>query len=152
MIQAAAEFGYGQHALIVRTPIWRIIPPSAVYTAGLSNPREIFSTYPFHECLRPLSPVSLELKRALVAPTPTNTISDAHGIILLELGKVRVRIEGQDHACTLAQVLDRILIGLSASIKIWLAAGIIDTQNRCSKLLNIFSMQNPASARHPLRV
>jgi transposase len=34
---------------------------------------------------------------------------DADGTIVLELGEVRVRIEGQPNAATLAQVLDRVL-------------------------------------------
>jgi transposase len=43
------------------------------------------------------------------APAPKSTTSDANGIIMLELGEVRVRIEGQPNASTLAQVLDRVL-------------------------------------------
>lgn len=34
---------------------------------------------------------------------------DAGGTIVLELGEVRVRIEGQPNAAVLAQVLDRVL-------------------------------------------
>jgi transposase len=45
------------------------------------------------------------------APAPNNTDADgdAGGTIVLELGEVRVRIEGQPSAATLAQVLDRVL-------------------------------------------
>ena len=51
------------------------------------------------------------------APAPSNINSDADadadadadGIIVLELGEVRVRIEGQPNAAILAQVLDRVL-------------------------------------------
>ena len=43
------------------------------------------------------------------APAPSNTSSDADGTIVLELGEVRVRIEGQPNAAILAQVLDRVL-------------------------------------------
>jgi transposase len=45
------------------------------------------------------------------APAPNNTDADgdAGGIIVLELGEVRVRIEGKPNATTLAQVLDRVL-------------------------------------------
>ncbi|MBY0241279.1 MAG: transposase [Burkholderiaceae bacterium] len=43
------------------------------------------------------------------APSPSNATSDASGVIVLELGQVRVRIEGQPNAATLAQVLDRVL-------------------------------------------
>jgi transposase len=46
---------------------------------------------------------------APTAPAPSNTSSDADGIIVLELGEVRVRIEGQPNAAILAQVLDRVL-------------------------------------------
>lgn len=46
---------------------------------------------------------------APTAPSPSNTSSDAGGIIVLELGEVRVRIEGQPNAAILAQVLDRVL-------------------------------------------
>lgn len=45
------------------------------------------------------------------APAPNNADadSDAGGTIVLELGQVRVRIEGQPNAAALAQVLDRVL-------------------------------------------
>ncbi len=46
---------------------------------------------------------------APTAPAPSNTSTDADGIIVLELGEVRVRIEGQPNAAILAQVLDRVL-------------------------------------------
>ena len=46
---------------------------------------------------------------APTAPAPSNTRSDADGVIVLELGEVRVRIEGQPNATILAQVLDRVL-------------------------------------------
>ena len=46
---------------------------------------------------------------APTAPAPSNDTSNANGIIVLELGAVRVRIEGQPNAATLAQVLDRVL-------------------------------------------
>lgn len=42
-------------------------------------------------------------------PAPNDTDGDAGGTIMLELGEVRVRIEGQPNAATLAQVLDRVL-------------------------------------------
>jgi transposase len=45
------------------------------------------------------------------APAPNNADADgdASGTIVLELGEVRVRIEGQPNTATLAQVLDRVL-------------------------------------------
>ena len=45
------------------------------------------------------------------APAPNNADADgnAGGIIMLELGEMRVRIEGQPNAVALAQVLDRVL-------------------------------------------
>jgi transposase len=45
------------------------------------------------------------------APAPNNPDADgaAGGTIVLELGEVRVRIEGQPNAVMLAQVLDRVL-------------------------------------------
>jgi len=46
---------------------------------------------------------------APTAPAPSNDTANANGIIVLELGAVRVRIEGQPNAATLAQVLDRVL-------------------------------------------
>lgn len=44
---------------------------------------------------------------AASAPVPDTEI--ATGAITLEIGLVRLRIEGQAHAATLAQVLDRVL-------------------------------------------
>ena len=44
---------------------------------------------------------------APTAPAPGNATAD--GTIVLELGEVRVRIEGQPNAAALAQVLDRVL-------------------------------------------
>ena len=46
---------------------------------------------------------------APTAPATSNSSIDAQGIIVLELGQVRVRIEGQPNAAALAQVLDRVL-------------------------------------------
>ena len=45
------------------------------------------------------------------APAPNNADGggDAGGSIVLELGEVRVRIEGRPNMATLAQVLDRVL-------------------------------------------
>ena len=43
------------------------------------------------------------------APNIADANDDAGGSIVLELGEVRVRIEGQPNAAALAQVLDRIL-------------------------------------------
>ncbi len=51
----------------------------------------------------------LSVVLASPAPAPSNTSSDAGGIIVLEMGEVRVRIEGQPNAAILAQVLDRVL-------------------------------------------
>ena len=46
---------------------------------------------------------------APTVPAPSSDTANANGIIVLELGEVRVRIEGQPNASTLAQVLDRVL-------------------------------------------
>lgn len=46
---------------------------------------------------------------APTVPAPSSDTANADGIIVLELGEVRVRIEGQPNASTLAQVLDRVL-------------------------------------------
>jgi transposase len=48
----------------------------------------------------------------VLAPTasaPDNATTDGSGTIVLELGQVRVRIEGQPNASTLERVLDRVL-------------------------------------------
>ncbi|HWW71748.1 MAG TPA: transposase [Duganella sp.] len=46
---------------------------------------------------------------APTAPAPGKAAASADGTIVLELGQVRVRIEGQPNAAALAQVLDRVL-------------------------------------------
>ena len=46
---------------------------------------------------------------APTVPAPSSDTANANGSIVLELGEVRVRIEGQPNASTLAQVLDRVL-------------------------------------------
>ncbi len=46
---------------------------------------------------------------APTAPAPGNATINVRGTIMLELGQVRVRIEGQPDAAALAQVLDRVL-------------------------------------------
>ncbi|KQQ45917.1 hypothetical protein ASF61_19980 [Duganella sp. Leaf126] len=46
---------------------------------------------------------------APTAPAQDNPSSDGGGMIVLELGQVRVRIEGQPNAAALGQVLDRVL-------------------------------------------
>jgi transposase len=43
------------------------------------------------------------------APTPSSPVPEHMGIITLELGKVRLRIEGPAYSATLALVLDRVL-------------------------------------------
>ena len=43
------------------------------------------------------------------APGKASADGDATGTIVLELGQVRVRIDGQPNAAVLAQVLDRVL-------------------------------------------
>lgn len=48
----------------------------------------------------------------VLAPTalaPSSNTANTNGTIVLELGEVRVRIEGEPNAATLAQVLDRVL-------------------------------------------
>lgn len=45
----------------------------------------------------------------VLAPNNADADGDASGTIVLELGEVRVRIEGQPNAAALAQVLDRVL-------------------------------------------
>ncbi len=45
----------------------------------------------------------------VVLASSTPALNNADGTIVLELGEVRVRIEGQPNAATLAQVLDRVL-------------------------------------------
>jgi transposase len=46
---------------------------------------------------------------APTAPAPSNNSIEAQGIIVLELGQVRMRIEGQPNATALAQVLVRVV-------------------------------------------
>ena len=46
---------------------------------------------------------------APTVPAPGNAGSDVDGTIVIEVGQVRVRIEGQPNAATLAQVLERVL-------------------------------------------
>ena len=53
--------------------------------------------------------IVLPVVLAPTAPAPSNTSSHANGTIVLEMGEVRVRIEGEPNAATLAQVLDRVL-------------------------------------------
>lgn len=43
------------------------------------------------------------------APAPSNDTANTNGIIVLELGELRVRTVGHPSADTLAQVLDRVL-------------------------------------------
>jgi transposase len=49
------------------------------------------------------------LPPSATAPNDADADGDAGGTIVLDLGEVRVRIEGQTNAAALAQVLDRIL-------------------------------------------
>lgn len=53
----------------------------------------------------------LSVVLAPTAPAPSNTSADADalGIIVLELGEIRIRIEGQPNAEILTLVLDRVL-------------------------------------------
>jgi transposase len=56
-----------------------------------------------------LLPVVLAPSAPAPAPNKADADGDAGGTIVLELGDVRVRIEGQPNAATLARVLDRVL-------------------------------------------
>ena len=53
----------------------------------------------------------LPLGQVPTAPAPgkASADGDAPGTIVIELGQVRVRIDGQSNAAILAQVLDRVL-------------------------------------------
>jgi len=56
-----------------------------------------------------LLPVVLAPSAPAPAPHAAAADSDVGGTIVLELGELRVRIEGQPNAAALAQVLDRVL-------------------------------------------
>ena len=56
-----------------------------------------------------LLPVVLAPSAPAPAPNDADADSDVGGTIVLELGELRVRIEGQPNAAALAQVLDRVL-------------------------------------------
>jgi transposase len=113
---------YRQHPLEFKRALVALSLQSGVSVARIArehgvNANQIFSWRRLYEQGRLGVPTLMRedgLLPVLLAPSvPASNNADANddadGTIVLELGEVRVRIEGQPNAAVLAQVLDRVL-------------------------------------------
>ena len=120
IISTNARGHYRQHPLEFKRALVTLSLEPSASVARIArehgvNANQVFSWRRLYQQGRLGVPTSLRddgllpVVLAPTAPAPSNTSSHANGIIVLELGEVRVSIEGQPSAATLAQVLDRVL-------------------------------------------
>jgi len=120
IISTNARGHYRQHPLEFKRALVTLSLEPSASVARIArehgvNANQVFSWRRLYQQGRLGVPTSLRddgllpVVLAPTAPAPSNTSSDADGIIVLELGEVRVRIEGQPNAAILAQVLERVL-------------------------------------------
>ena len=116
--QRGARGKYRQHSLEFKRTLVEMARQPGVSVARLArehgvNANQVFSWRKLYEAgllvANTSSQVS-ELVPVTVASSAQVPETDtATGVITLEIGRVRLRIEGQANATTLAQVLDRVL-------------------------------------------
>jgi transposase len=120
VISANARGHYRQHPLEFKRALVALSLEPGASVARIArehgvNANQVFSWRRLHQQGRLGAPTLMRddgLLPVVLAPTvPTrgNAGSDADGMIVIEVGQVRVRIEGQPDALVLAQVLDRVL-------------------------------------------
>ncbi len=120
IISTNARGHYRQHPLEFKRALVALSLEPGASVARIArdhgvNANQVFSWRRLYEQGRLGVPALMRddgLLPVVLAPTvsaPSNDTANANGIIVLELGEVRVRIEGQPNASTLAQVLDRVL-------------------------------------------
>ncbi|KQV53626.1 hypothetical protein ASD07_03455 [Duganella sp. Root336D2] len=76
------------------------------------NANQVFSWRKLFEAALPVSDVSTQeaaLLPVVLAEAATAPVQPDIGTITLEIGRVRLRIDGQTDPSTLAQILDRVL-------------------------------------------
>jgi transposase len=120
VISANARGHYRQHPLEFKRALVALSLEPGASVARIArehgvNANQVFSWRRLHQQGRLGAPTLMRddgLLPVVLAPTvPTrgNAGSNADGMIVIEVGQVRVRIEGQPDALVLAQVLDRVL-------------------------------------------
>lgn len=113
---------YRQHPLEFKRALVALSPQPGVSVARIArehgvNANQVFSWRRLYEqgrlgvptLMREDGLLPVVLAPSVPAANNADANDDADGTIVLELGEVRVRIEGQPNAATLAQVLDRVL-------------------------------------------
>jgi transposase len=119
-ISGNARGHYRQHPLEFKRALVALSLESGASVARIArdhgvNANQVFSWRRLYQQGRLGAPALMRddgLLPVVLAPTvpaPDNASSAADGMIVLEVGQVRVRIEGQPNAATLARVLDRVL-------------------------------------------
>lgn len=120
VISPSARGHYRQHPLEFKRALVALsLEPGAsvarIARAHGVNANQVFSWRRLYQQGRLGAPALMRddgLMPVVLAPTAPATGNDAPhpgGSIVLELGKVRVLIEGQPNAATLTQILDRVL-------------------------------------------
>lgn len=120
VISANARGHYRQHPLEFKRALVALSLEPGASVARIArehgvNANQVFSWRRLFQQGRLGAPALMRddgLLSVVLAPTvsaPGNAGSDANGMIVIEVGQVCVRIEGQPNAATLAQVLDRVL-------------------------------------------
>ena len=116
--QRGARGKYRQHSLEFKRTLVEMARQPGVSVARLArehgvNANQVFSWRKLYEAGLLVANTSAqvsELVPVTVASSAQVPETDtATGVITLEIGRVRLRIEGQANATTLAQVLDRVL-------------------------------------------
>ena len=120
VISATARGHYRQHPLEFKRALVALsLEPGAsvarIARAHGVNANQVFSWRRLYQQGRLGAPALmredglLPVVLAPTVPTPGDAGPDADGTIVIEVGQVRVRIEGQPNAATLTQVLERVL-------------------------------------------
>jgi transposase len=120
VISANARGHYRQHPLEFKRALVALSLEPGASVARIArehgvNANQVFSWRRLYQQGRLGAPALMRedgLLPVVLAPTvpaPSNASGHDDGMIVIEVGQVRVRIEGQPNAATLAQVLDLVL-------------------------------------------
>jgi len=118
VIQRGPRGKYRQHSLEFKRALVEMTLQPGVSVARLArehgvNANQVFTWRKLYEAGQLLSPAPAQANQLLpvvvATPEPVPEPEEISGTITLEIGRVRLRIEGQANSATLAQVLERVL-------------------------------------------
>ncbi|WP_156397960.1 transposase [Duganella sp. Root336D2] len=117
VIQRAPRGNYRRHSLEFKRKLVALTLEPGASVARIArehgvNANQVFSWRKLFEAALPVSDVSTQeaaLLPVVLAEAATAPVQPDIGTITLEIGRVRLRIDGQTDPSTLAQILDRVL-------------------------------------------